>query len=70
MEGLIERVSSPSYATSVGLAHWGLREADRQAIEITQATARARNQRETGLFSPVLGFGSWLRRALLPERAD
>lgn len=70
MDGLIERVSSPAYATSVGLAHWGVREADRQTIEMTQLAAHARRRSEEGVLAPLLGLGGWLRRALLPDRGE
>jgi cell division protein FtsA len=70
MEGMIERVTSPAYATSVGLAHWGIREADRQTVELTQVAARARRKSEEGVLAPLLNMGDWLRRALLPEKAE
>ncbi len=70
IEGLIERVSSPAYATSIGLAHWGVREAERQTVELTQLAARARRRSEEGVLAPLLGMGDWLRRALLPERGE
>lgn len=70
MDGMTERVSSPAYATSVGLAHWGVREADRQTVELTQVAARARRQSQEGVFAPLLNVGGWFRRALLPERGE
>ena len=41
MDGLVERVSAPAFATSVGLTHWGVRQADRQTVELSQVAARA-----------------------------
>jgi cell division protein FtsA len=70
MEGLIERVSSPTYATSVGLAHWGVREADRQTLQLTEVAARAKRRSEEGIMAPLLNAGNWLRNALLPERGE
>jgi cell division protein FtsA len=70
MEGLIERVSAPAFATSVGLVHWGVREADLQTLELTQMAARAKRRSEEGFFAPFLHAGDWLRRALLPERGE
>lgn len=70
MDGMIERVSSPAYATAVGLAHWGMREADRQTLEITKTQARARRKSREGVLSPLVNMGDWLRRALLPEGVE
>lgn len=68
--GLIDRVSAPAYATPVGLVHWGAREAEKQAIEWTQAATRAGSRRGEGVLAPVLGLGGRLMRALLPERTE
>lgn len=70
MDGLIERVSSPAYATSVGLAHWGVRQADVQTLQLTETAARAKRRSEEGVFAPLLNAGDWLRRALLPEHGE
>ena len=70
MDGMVERVSAPAFATSVGLTHWGVREADRQTVELSQVAARARRQSEEGFLAPLLNAGDWLRRALLPERGE
>jgi cell division protein FtsA len=70
MEGLIERVSAPGFATAIGLTQWGVREADRQTIELTRVAARARHRSEEGVLAPLLNAGEWLRKALLPERGD
>lgn len=70
MEGMIERVSAPSYSTSVGLAQWGLREADSQTLELTKIEARARRKSREGVFAPLVNMGGWLRNALLPERGE
>jgi cell division protein FtsA len=70
MEGMAERVTAPAYATSVGLAHWGVREADRQTLELTKMEARARRKSQEGVLAPLVNAGDWLRRALLPERAE
>lgn len=70
MSGLTDRVSSPMFATSVGLADWGAREAERQMLQLTSAANRARRRQPRGVFSPVMEMGGWLKRALLPERVE
>ncbi len=66
MEGLIDRVSAPAFATSVGLVHWGVNQTEEQALQLTHATKRPHRR----VTNPVIGVGSWLRRALLPERVE
>lgn len=68
--GMTDRVSAPMCATSVGLVHWGAREAEKQALEWTQVSARAANRQKEGILAPLLGFGGRLARALLPERTE
>lgn len=70
IEGMVERVSAPAYATTIGLVHWGVREADRQTLELTKMQARARRKNKEGVLAPLMNAGSWLRAALLPERAE
>jgi cell division protein FtsA len=70
MDGMIERVSSPAYATSVGLAHWGVRQADLQTVQLNEVVERKRRRSEEGVLAPLLNAGDWLRRALLPERGE
>ncbi|MGC8837797.1 MAG: cell division protein FtsA [Anaerolineae bacterium] len=55
VEGLVEKVSDPAYATSVGILLWAWRET--RALEVQPA------KRETGLWARVL---EWLRM-FLPE---
>jgi cell division protein FtsA len=70
MEGMIERVSAPAFATVVGLAQWGVNEADSQTLELTKIEARARRKSREGVFAPLVNMGGWLRNALLPERGE
>lgn len=59
MDGLSDRVSSPAFATSVGLARWGL------AHAATVAKGKSRKER----FAPQPGSGvfGWAKKAFLPE---
>lgn len=70
MEGLIERVSSPAYATSVGLGHWGVKQADVQTMQLDEVVSRRQRRSEEGFLAPFVNAGDWLRRALLPERGE
>lgn len=70
MTGLVERVSATPFAASVGLVYWGVREAERQTTELTQAVAQRQRRRREGPLGSLVGVGDWLRRALLPERAE
>lgn len=70
MEGMTERVSAPAFATVVGLAQWGVNEADSQTLELTKMEARARRKSREGVFAPLVNMGGWLRNALLPERGE
>ena len=70
MEGLTERVTSPAFATSVGLAHWGMHQADLQTVRLNEVAARAKRRSEEGVLAPLVNAGDWLRRALLPERGE
>ncbi|MGE5261788.1 MAG: cell division protein FtsA [Acidobacteriota bacterium] len=59
LEGFIDRVSSPAFATSVGLAAWGWKQSE-TAARITPA-------RETHHKSnPIEGIVGWAKRAFLP----
>jgi cell division protein FtsA len=70
MEGLVDRVSSPAFATSVGLVQWGVKQNEEQALQLTQAAKRPNRRVGGNLLNPVLGVGGWLRRAFLPERVE
>jgi cell division protein FtsA len=70
MEGFTDRISSASYATSLGLVRWGLKRNEEQALQVARVTAREDGRPSLNLFRPVLGVGGWLRRALLPERGE
>lgn len=59
IEGYIDRVSSPAFATSVGLALWGLRQGQSEAT----VAAQRHGHRRLGPFS---GLAGWARRAFLP----
>lgn len=70
IEGLTDRIKSPAFASSVGLAHWGLREAEKQALELTLAAREREREGSGGFLSQLLGAVDWLRRALLPETGE
>jgi cell division protein FtsA len=59
IEGFTDRVSSPAFATSIGLAAWGWRESEAQAIA---APAHGGHHIE----NPFRGLAGWARRAFLP----
>ncbi|MGB8646445.1 MAG: cell division protein FtsA [Anaerolineae bacterium] len=67
IEGLTDRISTPSFATSVGLVRWGLRQNEERVMEVARVAARAETTARGNLLSPVLNLGTWLKRALLPE---
>ncbi len=70
MEGFTDRITSPAFATSVGLVRWGLKRNEEQALQIARVTTHENARSASNLFKPVLGVGSWLRRALLPEQGE
>jgi cell division protein FtsA len=70
VEGLADRISSPTFATSVGLVRWGLRRTEEQATNIARVTTHAAAHPNRNLFSPVLGVGNWLKERLLPEKGE
>jgi cell division protein FtsA len=70
VEGLTDRISSPSFATSVGIVRWGLRRNEEQAANIARVTTRGNGRPSVSLISPLVGVGGWLKRALLPEKGE
>ncbi len=59
IEGFTDRVSSPAFATSIGLAAWGWRECEAQAIA-------APSQDGHHIDNPFKGLAGWAKRAFLP----
>ncbi len=70
IEGLTDRISSPSFATTVGLIHWGLKENEQKMLEVARVASHETPRPRGNIFRPVLGLGSWLKGALLPEKGD
>ncbi len=70
MSGMTDRISSPTFATSVGLVRWGLRRNEEQALQLTGAAEQGHNRPRFNLLKPFLGIGNWLRSALLPEQGE
>ncbi len=70
MEGFTDRITSPAFATSVGLVRWGLKRNEEQATQIARVATREQERSSRNIFKPVLGVGSWLKRALLPEQGE
>jgi cell division protein FtsA len=60
IEGFVDRLSSPAYATSVGLAAWGWKKSELQA---RAAPPSAGPNKST---SPLGGLVGWAKRAFLP----
>jgi cell division protein FtsA len=70
VEGLTDRISSPSFAASVGVVRWGLRRNEEQAASIARVATRGNGRPRVNLISPLVGVGGWLKRALLPEKGE
>lgn len=68
--GLKDRVSSPTYATSVGLLAWGLKRAEEQAAQVTRAHTRGNGRTRAEVRNPVLDLTKWLTHALLPGKGE
>ena len=59
LEGFTDRISSPAFATSVGLAAWGWKR--------SETAERATPAREAHRKSnPIDGIVGWAKRAFLP----
>ncbi len=67
IEGLTDRISSPAFATPVGLVRWGLRQNEERALEVARVASHAEKRARANVLTPVLSVGNWLKRALLPE---
>ncbi len=59
IEGFVDRVSTPAFATSVGLAAWGWKESELEA----RAAPVQEGRRKTSPFDGLIG---WAKRAFLP----
>jgi cell division protein FtsA len=59
IEGFTDRVSSPAFATSVGLALWGLNQS-------RPDTAMPPPHQEHHKTNPIEGLFTWAKRAFLP----
>jgi cell division protein FtsA len=59
MEGFVDRVSKPAFATSIGLLRWGWAQ-----NEIRATLSPARSGQRKG--NPFGGLFGWARRAFLP----
>jgi cell division protein FtsA len=70
LEGLTDRISSPSFATSVGIVRWGLRRTEEQATNIARVAAHGSNRPKGNLLSPLVRVGGWLKDRLLPEKGE
>lgn len=70
VDGLTDRISSPTFATSVGLVRLGLRRNEEQATEIARIATQGTPRPHINLFSPILGIGNWLKDRLLPEKGE
>ncbi len=70
MEGMTDRISSPSFATSVGLVRWGLRRNDEQLLQVARVATRGNGRPTASVLTSLWGVGDWLKRALLPERGE
>jgi cell division protein FtsA len=70
VEGLTDRISSPSYAASVGIVRWGLRRNEEQSANIARVAIHGAGRPRVSLISPFVGVGGWLKRALLPEKGE
>ena len=64
--GLTDRISTPAFATSVGLVRWGISRNEERVTEVARVSAREEQTSHGGVFRPVVGFGNWIKRALLP----
>ncbi len=60
IEGFTDRISSPAFATSVGLAMWGCRNSELQA----RGGEPVRKERPRG--NPLGGLFGWAKKAFLP----
>lgn len=61
IEGFTDRITSPAFATSVGLAVWGSKQNELQA-RVTESHLVTRNRP-----NPLGGVLGWAKRAFLPE---
>ncbi len=60
IEGFTDRVSSPAFATSIGLAAWGWREIESQSVQAPVPEGRH-------IENPFKGLAGWAKRAFLPS---
>lgn len=59
IEGFTDRVSSPAFATSVGLLQWGGKQSEIEALAVPSRNGHRRA-------NPVGGLFGWAKRAFLP----
>ncbi len=68
--GLTDRISNPSFATSIGLVRWGIAKNEERLTEVARVSAKPDKVARGNVFGSVLGLGDWLKRALLPGGGD